>query len=148
MAPAHNPQDAHEYDAYIPATTLQHVPVYGWVLISLLFVILLGSYILGQCLTWGQPTLTEKEWRRRREQEMEEVERQKRMDGLRNGHGGGGGSGNGNGNGNGKGASGRVHVDRVAHGIGGMSHGGMGGGSRLSGSTLGKAQGRGVPLGK
>ncbi|KAK1774276.1 hypothetical protein QBC45DRAFT_45704 [Copromyces sp. CBS 386.78] len=140
MAPVHNPQD--EYDAYIPATTLQHVPVYGWVLISLLFVIFLGTYILGQCLTWGQPTLTEKEWRRRRQQEMEEVERQKRMNGLRNGDGGGGGSGN---NGNGKGALGRAHVERVAHGIGGM--GGMGG-DRLSGSTLGKAQGRGVPLGK
>lgn len=63
------------YDAYIPASS--YLPPWGWVLISLLLFCFVASYILGQCLTWGQPTLTEKECRRRREEEVEQMEKEK-----------------------------------------------------------------------
>ncbi|CCC13893.1 hypothetical protein SMACR_07963 [Sordaria macrospora] len=165
--PTTSSASGHEYEPYIPTPTLRHVPVSGWVLISLLFGIFLGSYILGQCLTWGNPTLTEKEWRRRREEEMEEAERVKeeqkeekgrreweRMERLRRGdglgnNGNGGGNGGGSngtcGNGGGAGRVERLGVPGMP--MGGAHMGGMGA-SRLSGSTLGKAQGWGAPLGK
>ncbi|KAK3350376.1 hypothetical protein B0H65DRAFT_86033 [Neurospora tetraspora] len=72
-----SPSSPTEHDPYyIPATTLSNVPPLGWILIGLLCFCFLMSWAVGQCLTWGQPKLTEKEWRRRREEEMEEMERE------------------------------------------------------------------------
>ncbi|KAK3402448.1 hypothetical protein B0T20DRAFT_368 [Sordaria brevicollis] len=69
------PTHPSDYHPYIPASS--YLPTWGYVLIALLLFCFIASHILGQCLTWGQPTLTEKEWRRRREEELEEAERQR-----------------------------------------------------------------------
>ena len=116
-----------DYDPYIAATSLAHLPAVGWILIAILFATFAATYILGQCLTWGQPKLTEKEWRRRRDEELEEEKKMEeermelmkqdrerreweRMENLRKGNanadekrGPGNGGGNGGGNGNGGG---------------------------------------------